>query len=45
LNLVLPDAYIEAPVAVAKALMMKANLEEGLKEENAQAERIRKSKK
>lgn len=40
LNLVLPDEFIEAPNAVSKAQMMKNNLENGLKVEIAQAEKI-----
>jgi hypothetical protein len=41
----MPDAFIEAPIAVGKALMMKANLEAAVKEEIAQAETINKRSK
>lgn len=44
LNLVLPDEFIEAPVAVAKALLMKSNLENGIMVEIAQAEIIKSMK-
>lgn len=44
MNIVLPDEFAEAPVAVSKALMMKTNLEEAVKLEVAQAEMINKKK-
>lgn len=40
LNIILPEEFMEAPTAVSKALMMKQNLEDGVKVEVAQAEKI-----
>lgn len=40
LNVILPDEFMEAPIAVSKALIMKNNLEDGVKVEIAQAEKI-----